>query len=586
MTGSAARAGLPGSARLATLRRLYLYLVAFVCLLTLRINAESVAADLGSVWASWTDPRLVAPPLAASQDIVRNGSFMLAGLVFFAVHWGVIARSAQRTAEELASPVRRAFWLLTTLTFLYWVCADAAGLLAPAFHVALGQPLPAAWLAWPAYGALALPLALSLPVLAYGGGRLYQEKAWAAQTRFGPALEGAGFALFSLVALFTLLGAARAVLFHASTALAFRLAPLAWTPSFVDNAAEALAAVWTMLLVLNQVWRHRANLAAGRAHRGRDALHIGFLQAGRLLGAASFLYGAILLVQWLLGLFHASELTVAQRLPAVAVYLISVVPVSLACWLWFRRAATRSAAATRIGPWRAFLEQAYAYALTGIVLFWAVAGSSEALGYAIEAWVWPFRAEADATSAWATADLLWASLAQALVGAPAWFLCWRRQRGEPPEGWPAWPRRIYLYGTAFVATVALLFASAGVLSSWLNWLVDRETLVALALAIDTELSAFIVLSAALAFHVRWLRRPRAAARAAPAGVEDNQDEEQTQGQARAAPAGPEARKAAVRRALAELYAAQQATQQRIAALEKELAELTASGPDAEEHQTP
>ena len=563
MTGPAARAGLPGSARLATLRRLYLYLVAFVCLLTLRINAESVAADLGAVWALWADPRLVAPPLASmSQNIVRNGSFMLTGLVFFAVHWGVMARSAQRTAAELASPVRRAFLILTTLTFLYWVCADVAGLLAPAFHVALGQPLPAALLAWPAYSALALPLALSLPVLAYGGGRLYQEKAWAAQTRFSPALEGAGFALFSLVALFTLLGAARAVLFYASTALAFRLAPLAWTPPFVDNVAEALAAVWTMLLVLNQVWRHRASLSTGRAHRGREALHVGFLQAGRLLGAASFLYGAILLVQWLLGLFNASELTVAQRLPAVAVYLISVVPVSLACWLWFRRAATRSAAATRIGPWRVFLEQAYAYALTGLALFWAVAGSSEALGYAMEAWVWPFRAEAGADSAWDTADLIWAGLAQALVGAPAWFLCWRRQRGRQPEGWPAWPRRIYLYGTAFVATVALLFASAGVLSSWLNWLVDRETLVALALAVDSELSAFIVLSAALAFHVRWLRRPRAA------------------------PADAEARKAAVRRALAELYAAQQTTQQRIAALEKELAELSASGPDAEEHQTP
>ena len=70
MTGPAARAGLTGAARLATLRRLYLYLVAFVCLLTLRLNAESVAADLGSVWASWTDPRLVArlwPPARISS---------------------------------------------------------------------------------------------------------------------------------------------------------------------------------------------------------------------------------------------------------------------------------------------------------------------------------------------------------------------------------------------------------------------------------------------------------------------------------------------------------------------------------------
>ena len=109
-------------------------------------------------------------------------------------------------------------------------------------------------------------------------------------------------------------------------------------------------------------------------------------------------------------------------------------------------------------------------------------------------------------------------------------------------------------------------ASAGVLGAWLNWLVDRETLVALALEIDAELSAFVVMAAVLACHVRWLRRPRAAPRAAPADAE--------------------VRKAAVRRALAELYAAQQTTQQRIAALEKELAALTASGPDAEEHQTP
>ena len=567
MTDPGARAGLPGSARLATLRRLYLYLVAFVCLLTLRINAESVAATLDSVWAFWADPRLVAPPLASvSRDIVRHGSFMLTGLAFFAVHWGVIGRSAQRADEELASPVRRAFLVLTTLTFLYWVCADAAGLLAPAFRVALGQPPAAALLAWPSYAALALPLALSLPVLAHCGRRLYQERAWTARTRFGPALEGAGFALFSLVALFTLLGAARAVLFYASTATAFRLVPLTWTPPVVGNAAEALAAAWTMLLVLNQVWRHRASLAAGHAHRGGEALYVGFLQAGRLLGAASFLYGAILLIQWLLGLFAASDLTLAQRLPAAAVYLSSVVPVSLACWLWFRRAVQRSAAAARIGPWRAFLEQTYAYALAGIALFWAAAGSSEALGYAIEAWIWPFRDAAGTGAAWDTADLLWASLAQALVGAPAWFLCWRRQRLGRPEGLPAWPRRLYLYGTAFAATVALLFASAGVLGAWLNWLVDRETLVALALEIDTELSAFIVMAAVLAFHVRWLRRPRAAPRAAPADAE--------------------ARKTAVRRALAELYAAQQTTQQRIAALEKELAALTASGPDAEEHQTP
>ncbi len=553
------------SRHFATLRRLYLYLVALICLIVLQGHFRDLAGDLAVYWGVLDGQYQMPTFEPLNRRLLEKGSFLLTAALFLVIHYGLILGWVRRDPQELDSPLRKLFLFTATLVALGHCIPLVASLIHPVMSQLMGLDPEFSGFYWAHYVALALPLGLSGTILIHGSSLLYAERNSGMASVGSQALEAVFFALVNVVGLLVLASIVHTVLLRAWLSLALNVSTPFHVPSISLAVPSAVAAVLTLPLALHQVAGWRCRLGQGRPHRWGDVLHTLALYGGLLTGLVISLSGLLLACQALLALLDKSRAEMFDLWPQLVNSLGAILPLGVVYWAWFRRSLSRAPETARLGRWRTVPRQLYLYSGISVALFWVTVGSHTLilalLGHGPEFASRPVSSQAALTSVQG-AGWEWANLAQPLISGAALFLLWRqiRQLGLEPVALAfrtlhLLPRRLYLYGVTIVSTLTLLFFSGQVLQELLGRLLGWQTLAILPAGDFTHAAAMMaVMAVILALHVRLLRQPW--------------------GPSLAGASQEEAAMVCLRQELAAAYGQQRQATDRIHALEQRLAELS------------
>jgi len=460
--------------RLAMIRRLYLYLIAFISLIAGLSAAYGLIEALIRLWI----PDGSVPGLSATGSVQRAiaqpGGFLIVSAPIFLIHWSYIRRLVQQPGESRAA-LRKLFIYAALATTAYVSARALYHIIEGSFQLLLGaapseeEMRPGGWVAQFFHAGIHLILSLYFARLLQEDGDLGVELGWAGSWRRLFQL------LVGLVALGLLLTGAADVLNFVWRALLepFGAATLATvgTGWWQRGISGSLAAV----LVGGLVWRltnlYWNALMTAQPPEGRMALRRLYLYVATVLAAAITLVPVAMLLRlgvlFLFGGVDTGDIDIDDLTTP-----LGLLPVGALAWRWHWLQV--SAEARRYGDSREseFVRRLYYYAVaaTGLLLLWiglvdlvralldlAVIGS-----ISIEK---GFRAHQFSSG-----------VSLIAVGAPVWSLHWRtaqrvaEQDNEAGRAERAsWPRRVYLYGIALVGALLILFELAQVVYRLLLW---------------------------------------------------------------------------------------------------------------------
>ena len=460
--------------RLAMIRRLYLYLIAFISLIAGLSAAYGLIEALIRLWI----PDGTVPGLSATGSVQRAiaqpGGFLIVSAPIFLIHWRYIRRLTLQPGESRAA-LRKLFIYAALATTAYVSARALYHIIEGSFQLLLGaapseeEMRPGGWVAQFFHAGIHLILSLYFARLLQEDGDLGVELGWAGSWRRLFQL------LVGLVALGLLLTGAADVLNFVWRALLepFGAATLATvgTGWWQRGISGSLAAV----LVGGLVWRltnlYWNALMTAQPPEGRMALRRLYLYVATVLAAAITLVPVAMLLRlgvlFLFGGVDTGDIDIDDLTTP-----LGLLPVGALAWRWHWLQV--SAEAQRYGDSREseFVRRLYYYAVaaTGLLLLWiglvdlvralldlAIIGS-----ISIEK---GFRAHQFSSG-----------VSLIAVGAPVWSLHWRtaqrlaEQDNEAGRAERAsWPRRVYLYGIALVGALLILFELAQVVYRLLLW---------------------------------------------------------------------------------------------------------------------
>jgi hypothetical protein len=496
---------------MSTVRRVYVYLVAFVSLLVAAYGATGLARNV--IGAAL--PASVAAPDSVRQDVAWNGAYLIVGLPIWLLHWLLAQRAARTSPDERAATLRR--------LYVYGVLAAMLLAVAGAAQNALELPLMALlrdqpeWRQDPVRGVLQ-----QLPWLVVGSAvwlyhyRVAVSDRLAAGERAGAATVRRWYVYgAALIAFLFLLREAAHVL-----RLAWEIVAGSATGSIARAPALGLAGAIATALVALGIWvTHWTLRAAGPPHdaiRDDDArstlrpvylfLALTVCVGASLAGLAQLLYYAL---GRLLGVSNpggvGGNLLVAMAGPVSAVIVYG------GAWLSVRHAVSRQALAQTELPRQAGVRRLYLYlvALVAIAvtasgtggLLWTVADLATSAPRAVSSDTW-----------WREQFSLYATLLA--VGLPVWARHWGPVAARDGEA-GSLARRIYLYVTLGAAVLALLGAGITVARQVLLLVLGEAATASAMTNLARSLAVSAVAGIVIAYHRRILRRDMAALATTP-----------------------------------------------------------------------
>ena len=460
--------------RLAMIRRLYLYLIAFISLIAGLSAAYGLIEALIRLWI----PDGAVPGLSATGSVQRAiaqpGGFLIVSAPIFLVHWRYIRRLGLQPGESRAA-LRKLFIYAALATTAYVSARALYHIIEGSFQLLLGaapseeELRPGGWVAQFFHAGIHLILTLYFARLLQEDGDLGVELGWAGSWRRLFQL------LVGLVALGLLLTGAADILNFVWRALleplgASSLATVGtgWWQRGISGSLAAVVVGGLAWRLNNLYWNA---LMTAQPLEGRMALRRLYLYVATVLAAAITLVPVAMLLRlgvlFLFGDVDTGDIDIDDLTTP-----LGLLPVGALAWRWHLLQV--SAEAQRYGDSREseFVRRLYYYAVaaTGLLMLWiglvdlvralldlAIIGSTS-----VEE---GFRAHQFASG-----------VSLIAVGAPVWSLHWRtaqRAAEQDDEGGRAerasWPRRIYLYGIAFVGALLILFELAQVVYRLLLW---------------------------------------------------------------------------------------------------------------------
>ncbi len=460
--------------RLAMIRRLYLYLIAFISLIAGLSAAYGLIEALIRLWIPDGTVTGLSATGSVQRAIAQPGGFLIVSAPIFLIHWRYIRRLVLQPGESRAA-LRKLFIYAALATTAYVSARALYHIIEGSFQLLLGaapseeEMRPGGWVAQFFHAGIHLILSLYFARLLQDDGDLGVELGWAGSWRRLFQL------LVGLVALGLLLTGAADVLNFVWRALLepFGAATLATvgTGWWQRGISGSLAAV----LVGGLVWRltnlYWNAVMTAQPPEGRMALRRLYLYVATVLAAAITLVPVAMLLRlgvlFLFGGVDTGDIDIDDLTTP-----LGLLPVGALAWRWHWLQV--SAEAQRYGDSREseFVRRLYYYAVaaTGLLLLWiglvdlvralldlAIIGS-----ISIEK---GFRAHQFSSG-----------VSLIAVGAPVWSLHWRtaqrvaEQDNEAGRAERAsWPRRVYLYGIALVGALLILFELAQVVYRLLLW---------------------------------------------------------------------------------------------------------------------
>ncbi len=350
--------------RLVVIRRLYLYTAAFVSLFTVHVNLRVLVRETTYVWidlsGEWIGSTFYYSPIANAS---MYGASLLVALLFFVLHWKLIQRFLVRDDTEEQSNLRHTFMWACLLLSIYWFCAGLAEFLNVPLQNLTGSTVV------PTRVALLYlsPLTFQLAVAALCVDRFARICIFERHTGRNYNVQSIA-AIFQVVVQFTSLFLVVRYLRRLAYAFSRIITEqISWSEYSTD-----FATLLSALAIL--IWLHHM----GRTLRNNTqntlsaALHIGYLQAGMLLGIVVALVNlydfhdssASLSLRSILSSnnFHWRRQDVSEDL--------AVLTLGLICWQFHAWLSHRSLEHKRAADWGRALPRFrnYLLALVGLVL--------------------------------------------------------------------------------------------------------------------------------------------------------------------------------------------------------------------------
>jgi len=492
--------------RLASVRRLYLYLVAFVSLAAGLAGMSSLVESLARLWLGSTGGGIFGGA-GFGRSVASSAGLLLVAAPIFLVHWG-LAQGHHTEIEERASLLRKLFLYaasaLSLASFLVYAYLLIEGIaqLAFGFPPARSALLPSQWLAW---SLLALA---NGALVAYWYHVLQAEGDYAAEATPGRIIRQLFMLVAGLVGLVLLLwGVASAlqILLRLLVDRTTATAGLDWWPNALGSAmAQMLVGAW--LAFANRAQWHA--VVTLRPAEGQAALRRLYLYAAVVIGAVATLTPAALVLRELLLMVFGAA---GGALPALLNKLIqplSFVPVGLVIWLWHWNVLRHEAKAFGESHQGATVRRIYYYLMAGIGLALTWVGSVELLHAVIDALLTTSNGFGDVWH-----EPLANGLSLLVVGTPIWALHWRavqhrasldNEAGDAERS--ALPRKIYLYAVALVGALILLFQLAQVVYRLLLMVMGDPTAAVFSAETANQLADCAVAALFWAVHVLAIRR--------------------------------------------------------------------------------
>ena len=522
--------------RLAAVRRVYVYLVAFVSQVAMLFGVNSLIDIISRAWLQ-SDGALQSTFLRTSA--ASSIGVLVVATPIFLVHWWLGQRFRDDPAER-RSVLRKLFLYGSTAAGLIILLSNAYRLIREIGWLALGAPvavtelLPAGWLHWSFMAAVGVGLIYYWHSVLVSDGDFGDE---AAATRFVRQLF---LAIAGLVGLGIAIWGARTLLqigLQVAVDQVVGVLDLNWWRLPLGGAwSQVLVGLW----LLHAIWQQWQEVVKINAAEGRAALRRLYLYIGVLVGAiATLTPAALLLREGLLMLFGTGGGSTAELLDRM-VGPVSFIPVGAVVWRWYWTTLRRETDAYGDSGESATVRRIYAYlvAATGLALLWV--GAVELLHALIDA----VLAGGDV---WR--EPLANGIALLAVGAPIWAIFWRRVQSIAERNDAAgaserdsWPRKLYLYGVALVGALVLLFTLAQVIYRVLLTLMGEPTMALSSNELAHRLADSAVAAVLWAVHLLAIR--------ADGRFEKLPDAELVQ----AAPASPAERRAALEAHIAWLEA--------------------------------
>ena len=460
--------------RLAMIRRLYLYLIAFISLIAGLSAAYGLIEALIRLWI----PDGTVPGLSATGSVQRAiaqpGGFLIVSAPIFLIHWRYIRRLVLQPGESRAA-LRKLFIYAALATTAYVSARALYHIIEGSFQLLLGaapseeELRPGGWVAQFFHAGIHLILSLYFSRLLQEDGDLGVELGWAGTWRRLFQL------LVGLVALGLLLTGAADVLNFVWRALLepFGAASLAtvgtgWWQRGISGSLSAVLVGGLVWRLTNLYWNA---LMTAQPPEGRMALRRLYLYVATVLAAAITLVPVAMLLRlgvlFLFGGVDTGDIDIDDLTTP-----LGLLPVGALAWRWHWLQVSAEAQSYGDSRESEFVRRLYYYAVaaTGLLLLWiglvdlvralldlAIIGS-----ISIEK---GFRAHQFSSG-----------VSLIAVGAPVWSLHWRtaqrvaEQDNEAGRAERAsWPRRVYLYGIALVGALLILFELAQVVYRLLLW---------------------------------------------------------------------------------------------------------------------
>jgi hypothetical protein len=457
--------------RLATIRRLYFYLIAFISLIVGLTSLHNLLAMLFEVWLSTESLSTVNNTAFIRDAVARDGGLLLVATPIFLIHWayvqGIARRQTPESTEERSSTLRKLF-LYGASGFTLAVAATRTTTLLAESGVALLGGRSSAGLIWPG-GWLSSILSglIYLAFLAYFVRQLVLDGDLGRELDWAGTLRRLFQTIVGLVGLVMLLNGASTVLELGLRLVLERVAetPILQTTSlwWIRGLSDGVAWMLVGALLWRVNWLRWDALIIAYEVEARTALRRFYLYAATVLSAALTLVPAAgLLNRLLLQLFGVAP---PADLPDLAGPL-AMLPFGLIAWRWHWVQVSSEASRYGDTPESANVRRLYYYlvAAVGLVLLWI--GLVDILRALLD-WL---VVGSDALSRGFRAEQLANGISMLAVGAPVWAIHWRAvqnvARAQGPSAQAertSGPRRAYLYGVALVGALLILFEFATVI---------------------------------------------------------------------------------------------------------------------------
>ena len=442
---------------LATIRRLYFYLIATVSLLVGLGGLISLLEILSEVWLG--DVGVSANTASYVRNAVaRNAGTLLVATPIFLLHWLYIQRLRTEPVERASGIRKFALHLLSAVT-LGWGAALAGELLQGITELLLGVPLaesdiwPSQWLF------LALGILVNAALFAYIQRQLRADGDWGQEIGWAGTWRRVFQTVVGLVGLSVFISGVGVVL------------ETLWQvilPSAPRDVGEywmrgRLSMGFAMLAIGGLLWRFNwlrwQQIIRDNPEDGRTALRRFYLYGSVIISAlATLVPAAVLLRQLLLLLFGVGD--ASESMGNGLATPLAFLPVGLVLWFWHWRLIKREAASYGDSPESDMVRRIYYYSVAAIGLILTWFGLVDILRVLLDL----LSPAQTALSGQFRAEQLANGLSLLAVGAPVWALHWRtvqsvaRQPGAVGEAErSSWPRRVYLYFVALAGALIILF---------------------------------------------------------------------------------------------------------------------------------